>query len=98
LYSDDLAEALIHLMTQFSYRDIGEFVNIGVGTDITIKALAESIRTLANYPGEIRFDVSKPDGTPRKVLDISKIKALGWAPTVLLDDGLKRLYEWYLRG
>ena len=98
LHADDLAAAIIHLMTRFHYKDIGEFVNIGVGTDITIKALAERIRTLTRYSGKIRFDASKPDGTPRKVLDISKIKTLGWAPTISLDEGLQGLYEWYLRG
>lgn len=98
LHADDLAAAIIHLMTRFHYKDIGEFVNIGVGIDITIKALAERIRTLTRYSGKIRFDASKPDGTPRKVLDISKIKTLGWAPTISLDEGLQGLYEWYLRG
>ena len=95
LYSDDLADAVVHLMMHCNYQDIGEFVNIGVGTDSSIKDLANRIRSIVGFSGDIRFDPSKPDGTPRKLLDISKIKALGWTPRINLDDGLNRLYQWY---
>ena len=98
LFSDDLADAVVHLMMHHDYQDIGEFVNIGVGSDSSIKDLANRIKSIAGYTGEIRFDPSKPDGTPRKLLDISRIKALGWAPRIGLDEGLKRLYEWYCAG
>ncbi|MCX6144125.1 MAG: GDP-L-fucose synthase [Ignavibacteriales bacterium] len=95
LFSDDLADAVVHLMMHYDYQDIGEFVNIGVGSDSSIKDLANRIKSIVGYTGEIRFDSSKPDGTPRKLLDISRIKALGWTPRIDLDEGLKRLYEWY---
>ena len=96
LFSDDLADAVVHLMMRYNYQDVGEFVNIGVGSDSSIKDLANRIKSIVGYSGEIRFDPSKPDGTPRKLLDISKIKALGWTPSITLDDGLKRLYQWYI--
>ncbi len=95
LFSDDLADAVVHLMMHYNSQDVGEFVNIGVGTDSSIKDLANRIKSIVGYSGDIRFDPSKPDGTPRKLLDISKIKALGWTPSITLDDGLKRLYQWY---
>jgi len=95
LFSDDLADAVVHLMMRYNAQDIGEFVNIGVGTDSSIKDLANRIKSIVGYSGDIRFDPTKPDGTPRKLLDISRIKALGWTPKITLDDGLKRLYEWY---
>jgi GDP-L-fucose synthase len=95
LFSDDLADAVVHIMMNYNYKDIGEFVNIGVGSDSSIKDLAHRIKSIVGYTGEIRFDSSKPDGTPRKLLDISRIKALGWTPKIGLDEGLRRLYEWY---
>jgi GDP-L-fucose synthase len=95
LFSDDLADAVVHFMMHHNYQDVGEFVNIGIGSDSSINDLAHRIKSIVGYTGEIRFDSSKPDGTPRKLLDISKAKTLGWAPKVSLDDGLKRLYEWY---
>lgn len=95
LYSDDLADAVVHLMMHYNYKDIGEFVNIGVGTDISIKDLANKIKSIVGFSGDIRFDPSKPDGTPRKLLDSSKMKALGWKASVTLDEGLRRDHEWY---
>jgi len=73
------------------------FVNIGVGEDIRIKDLAQLIKDIVGFEGEIKHDLSKPDGTPRKLLDISKIKALGWEPKVSLEEGIKRTYEWYIK-
>jgi len=98
LYSDDLADAVVHLMTHYHGAQVGELTNIGVGTDITIKELAQKIAGLVGYSGAIQFDSTKPDGTPRKLLDVSKIKSLGWTPKVSLDEGLKRLYDWYTSG
>ena len=95
LYSDDLADAVVHLMMHHNYQGIGEIVNIGVGIDSSIKDLADRIKSIVRFSGEIQFDPSKPDGTPRKLLDISKIKALGWEPKINLEDGLKRFYQWY---
>jgi GDP-L-fucose synthase len=95
LSSDDLADAVIHIMTHCDYRDVGEIVNIGVGTDNSIKELAEKIKKIVGFSGEIRFDSTKPDGTPQKLLDISRIQSLGWSPRISLDQGLKLLYQWY---
>jgi GDP-L-fucose synthase len=95
LYSDDLADAVVHLMTHHTYKDVGEFVNIGVGSDVTIKELAYKMRSLVGFKGDILFDPSKPDGTPRKLLDVSRMKSLGWEPKITLDEGLKRIYQWY---
>ena len=95
LYSDDLADAAVHLMLYEDARALGEFVNIGVGTDISIRDLAHKIKNLVGFTGEIVFDSSKPDGTPRKLLDVSRIAALGWKPLTSLDEGLRNLYDWY---
>jgi len=98
LYVDDLAGAVIFLMERFDYPDIGEVINIGVGKDVTIKELAETIKEIIDYPGELKWDKSKPDGTPRKLLDISKITELGWHPTISLKEGIKRTYRYFLTG
>jgi GDP-L-fucose synthase len=98
LYVDDLADALLFLMVKFDYQDIGEFVNIGTGTDITIKDLAELVKKTVGYDGIITHDLSKPDGTPKKLLDISKIKSLGWEPKIGLPEGIRMTYEWYRHG
>ena len=96
LYVDDLAEACCFLMEQYSYSDIGEFVNVGTGKDITIRALAELVKGVVGYEGEIEHDLSKPDGTPKKLLDVSKILHLGWSPKVPLHQGIEKTYSWYL--
>jgi len=93
LYVDDLAEAVVFLMEKYDYQDIGEIINIGCGEDVTIAALADTIKEIAGYPGEIKWDTEKPDGTPQKLLDIGKIKALGWQPAVSLAEGIKRTYR-----
>ena len=98
LYSDDLADAVVHLMRNFEYAQVGELVNIGVGQDLSIRELALKIAALVGYSGAIQFDPSKPDGTPRKLLDVSKITSLGWSAKTSLDEGLRRLYEWYTAG
>jgi GDP-L-fucose synthase len=96
LYVDDLADACVFLMENYDYKDMGEFVNIGAEEEIRIKDLAALIKEISGFEGEIVHDLSKPDGMPRKLSDISKIKALGWQPKTSLKEGIKRTYEWYL--
>ena len=95
LYVEDLANACIFLMQSYNYQDIGEFINIGSGEDISIKELAELVKEAIGFKGEIIWDKSKPDGTPRKLLDASKIKTLGWFPKVRLEEGLRKTIQWY---
>jgi len=102
LFIEDLASACIYLMEKFNASDIKNlspdyFVNIGTGEDITIKELALLIKQITGFNGEIKFDSSKPDGTPKKLLDITKIKQLGWHPKTTLEEGIKNTYEWYLK-
>jgi GDP-L-fucose synthase len=92
LYVDDMASACVFLMKHY---DSGEIINIGTGIDVSILELAQAIGEKVHYRGNIIFDSSKPDGTPRKLLDVSKINALGWKATVALDEGIQRTVEWY---
>jgi GDP-L-fucose synthase len=94
LHVDDLASACVHLMEHYSDA---QHINVGTGVDLTIKALAERIRDLVYPEAQLNFDTSKPDGTPRKVLDVSKLTATGWEPSITLDEGLRTTYEWFLR-
>lgn len=93
LHVDDLADACVFLIKSYSGNDI---VNIGCGEGITIKELAERIKTVVGYKGRIRFDSSKPDGTPIKVNDINRLTSLGWKYHISLEEGLSRTYRWYL--
>jgi GDP-L-fucose synthase len=93
LYVDDLADALVFLMRNYSGP---EHVNVGTGTDVTIRELAELIRKVVGFEGGFRFDSSKPDGTPRKLLDVSKLAQLGWAASTPLEEGLHLSYRWFL--
>lgn len=95
LYVDDLAEACVFLM-ESGYE--GPLLNVGTGEDVTIKELAETVKQVVGFDGEIVFDTSKPDGTPRKLLDVSRLKALGWAPKVKLVDGIEMAYRSFLRS
>ena len=98
LYADDMANACVFLMEQYNGSDI---INIGTGTDVSILELAQLIGESVGYQGKIVFDTSKPDGTPRKLLDVNKINALGWKAKVPLAEGVKKTIEWYegwLRG
>jgi GDP-L-fucose synthase len=95
LYIDDLAEALLLLMNIYEGNEI---VNIGCGTDLTIRDLAYSIASVVEYNGKLVFDSTKPDGTPQKLLDISKLKSLGWEPKIEFLDGLRKSYEWFLNN
>ena len=95
LYVDDLAEACIFLMKEYS----GEtHLNIGTGKDLEIKELAEIIKNIVNYKGEIVYDFSKPDGTPQKLLDVSKINKIGWKAKTDLLDGITKTYQWYVNN
>ena len=94
LYVDDLADALVHLMKTYSDESP---VNIGTGEDVTIDELARTICEVVGFQGERRYDASKPDGAPRKLLDVSRLHALGWRAQTSLRDGLARTYDFYLK-
>ncbi len=93
LYADDLAEACLFLMENYSDP---ELVNIGTGVDVTIKELAETVKEIVGFDGEIRWDVSKPDGTPRKLMDVSKLHQLGWKHSIELAEGIRLAYQDFL--
>lgn len=93
LFSDDLADACVFLMNNYDEK---QFVNIGIGEDLSIKDLAELIKEVIGYEGNISFDSSKPDGTPRKLMDVSKLHALGWKHKINLREGIKLAYEDFL--
>ncbi len=95
LYVDDLAEACVFLMERHRAAEIGEFINVGTGSDITIRGLAELVRSVVGYAGAVSFDRSKPDGTPRKLLDVSRMTALGWSARTGLEEGIRRTYRYY---
>ena len=93
LYVDDMAEACVYLMNNY---ESSELINIGSGKEISIRELAEIIRDVVGFQGEIVFDATKPDGTPRRVLDNSRILATGWKPKMDIREGIRREYEYYL--
>jgi GDP-L-fucose synthase len=90
MHVDDLAEACLFLMENFNERG---FVNVGVGLDLSIKALAEMIQRITGFTGSLQFDASKPDGTPRKLMNVDKLRALGWQSRISLDDGIRSVFE-----
>jgi GDP-L-fucose synthase len=92
LHVDDLADACVHLMRSY---DEAELVNIGWGRDIPIRELAELVARTVGYEGALEWDTARPDGTPRKLLDTSRLTALGWAPRIELEEGIRQTYEWY---
>lgn len=94
LYADDLAEACVFLMNEYNEK---QFVNIGTGQDLSIKDLAYLIKNTIGYGGDIIFDTSKPDGTPRKLMDVSKINTMGWKHSTLLSEGIELAYEDFLK-
>ena len=98
LHVDDLAEACLFLMEASDCSSIGEIVNVGVGKDITIAGLAEIIRGVVGFKGQIGFDTSRPDGTPRKLLDVSQITGLGWKPKITFKEGIDATYRWYCQA
>ena len=95
LHTDDLADACIFLLENYDQPDL---VNIGCGEDVTIRELAETVCDVLGFDGSLEFDASKPDGTPRKLLDISKIKSLGWSPKIPLRDGIADAYDWFVKN
>ncbi|NPA25800.1 MAG: NAD-dependent epimerase/dehydratase family protein, partial [Deltaproteobacteria bacterium] len=95
LYVDDLAEALLFLMSNHSGRDL---INIGTGQDLSIRELAEIVCRVVGYRGGMVFDAEKPDGMPRKLLDVSRLRELGWQARTSLEDGIRTAYAAYLEG
>lgn len=95
LYADDLAEACVYLMDKYSERML---INVGTGEDLTIRELAEVIMHIVGYKGELQFDTSKPDGTPRKLMDVSKLHKLGWKHQTTLKEGIKKAYQDFLQN
>ena len=95
LYVDDLARAISHVLYNYNGN---ELLNVGTGKDVTIKEAAEMVAKTVGYEGDIVWDHTKPDGTPRKVLDVSRIQATGWKSEVSLEEGLKRTVEWYAKS
>jgi GDP-L-fucose synthase len=104
LWSEDMADATVHVMLNVTFNDVkgtdkdvrNTHINIGTGKELTIGQLAELIRQTVGYQGQIKWDASKPDGTMRKLCDVTKLHNLGWHHKVELKDGVKRLYDWYL--
>ncbi|MCX7997794.1 MAG: GDP-L-fucose synthase [Leptospiraceae bacterium] len=101
LYSDDMASACVFLMNHYDVKGDpkgGEHINIGSGIEVSIRELAETIMKIVNYKGKLVFDVTKPDGTPRKLLDVTKLHRMGWKHKVSLEEGIALTYEDYLRN
>ena len=95
MYVDDLADACVYLMNTYSGN---ETVNLGTGKELSIKELAELVKKVVGFKGNITFDTTKPDGTPRKLLDVSKLEKLGWKYKTELEDGIKLAYEDFLNN
>ncbi|HHU97792.1 MAG: GDP-L-fucose synthase [Bacteroidota bacterium] len=103
LWSEEMADACVFIMEHVNFSDLAQgmtevkncHINIGTGKEITIRELSSIIQETIGYEGEIRFDKSKPDGTPRKLTDVSKLNSLGWRHTIDVEEGVKRLYDWY---
>ena len=93
LHVDDMADATVYLMNNY---DAEQFVNVGVGEDVSIKELAEIVKETVGFEGELKFDSSKPDGTPRKLLDVTKLNEAGWRAKINLVEGVKSTYQWFL--
>jgi GDP-L-fucose synthase len=96
MYVDDMADACIFLVENFAAKDLSELINIGTGEDCTIQELAELIKKTVGYKGDIVFDPTKPDGTPRKLLDVSRLHKLEWKHKTSLEEGLRKTYEDFL--
>lgn len=98
MYAGDLAKAVVYLMENKSAQEIGEFINIGTGKDVTILELAETIKKVVGFEGRITFDKTKPDGTMRKLMDVSRINKLGWKAEIDLETGIKIVYNDFLNN
>ncbi|EMG38401.1 NAD dependent epimerase/dehydratase family protein, partial [Desulfocurvibacter africanus PCS] len=94
LHVDDMADASVHLMQNYDGEQI---VNVGVGQDVAIAELAEHVRQAVGYTGRVVFDPSMPDGTPRKLLDVSRLHVTGWRAKIPLDEGIRQTYKWYIK-
>src|SRR5690606_19598281 len=95
LYVDDLAEACVFLMNEYLSN---ETINVGSGQEVTIKELAETVRDVVGFKGDLVFDSSKPDGTPRKLIDVTKLKSMGWTPKMTLRKGIETAYGDFVSG
>jgi GDP-L-fucose synthase len=95
LHADDLASACLFLLENYDDEVV---INVGMGKDISIKELAELIQGVVGFEGSIEWDSSRPDGTPRKLLDVSRLNAIGWTPTILLEQGIKSTYAWFVEN
>jgi len=93
LHVDDLADAVLYLLQEYDGEPI---VNIGWGQDISILELAELLASVIDYSGRLVFDTTKPDGTPRKLLDVGRLTALGWVPRIALEPGVRSTYAWFV--
>lgn len=93
LHVDDLASATLYLLEHY---DPEQTINVGTGVDVSIRELATTVADVVGFDGGTHWDTTKPDGTPRKLLDVSRIRALGWEPRIELRDGIESTYEWYL--
>lgn len=104
LHVDDMAAACVHVMElddqsyQAHTQPMLSHINVGTGVDCSIRELAETIARVTEYQGELKFDSTKPDGTPRKLMDVSRLKALGWKSTISLEDGLRDAYRWFVEN
>lgn len=96
MHCDDVADACVWLMNRFDAADVGELVNIGMGRDMQIREIAGVVRETVGYEGGIRFDTTKPDGMMRKLVDSTRMRTLGWEPSISLADGIAATYRWYL--
>jgi GDP-L-fucose synthase len=95
LHVDDMADACLYLMQCYEEE---QWINIGCGNDVTIRELADTVHRVVGFEGELRFDTSKPDGTPRKLLDTSRLTNLGWTPKVGLEEGIRSTYQWFVEN
>ena len=104
LHVDDMADACLHVMNLSSeiYMDNTEpmlsHINVGSGVDVTIRELAETVKRVVGFQGELHFDATKPDGTPRKLLDVSRLNNLGWKASINLEEGLEKTYDWFVQN
>ena len=104
LHVDDMARASVYVMEMddavyaANTRPDLSHINVGTGEDCTIRQLAEALARVIGYAGELAFDATKPDGTPRKLMDVSRLRAMGWRPEIALEDGLRQTYGWFLEN
>ena len=99
LYVDDVGRAVVFCLERVHAADVPDgMLNVGCGEDLTIRELAALVQRVVGYDGPVEWDASKPDGTPRKLMDVSRLRSLGWAPTVGLEEGIGRAYAWYLEN